>query len=67
MPQNEYMTLLPEWTETTEGTGNSEFSLGQGLATVRFSQEFTETQLSICKNPDEEIDESKVIYPHSTV
>lgn len=41
--------------------------MGQGLGPVYFSQETIVTHVPVCKNPDGETDESKLIYLYSIV
>lgn len=53
--------------KTIESMGNSRFSLGQGLGPVYFSQEIIVTHVPVCKNPDGETGESKLIYLYSIV
>ena len=68
MPENENSSLLSEWkNDKLQKAWKTDFSLGQRLAPVHFISGITVTPMSVGKNPDGEIDDSKVIYPYSTV
>lgn len=68
MPENENCSLLSEWkNDKLQKVWKTDFSLGQGLAPVHFISGITVTPMSVGKNPDAEIGDSKVIYPYSTV
>lgn len=69
MPQNENSLLLSEWKndDKLQKAWETDFSLSQGLAPLYFLSGITMTSVSVGKNPDGEMDDSKVIYPYSVV
>ena len=68
VPQNENSLLLSPWkNDKLQKAWETDFSLSQGLAPLYFLSGITVTSMSVGKNPDGEMDDSKVIYTYSAV
>lgn len=67
VPQNENSLPLSQWkNDKLQKAWETDFSLSQGLALLYFLSGITVTSVSVGKNPDGEMDDSKVIHPYST-
>lgn len=68
VPQNENSLLLSQWkNDKLQKAWETDFSLSRGLAPLYFLSGIAVTSMSVGKNPDGEMDDSKVIYTYSAV